>query len=292
MSKKSASGRDISIVESIKLAEDYLSARGVPSARLSAELILSNILCCKRLDLYLRFDEKLSQDVLGRFREALKKRGERVPVQLITGETEFYSLPFKVSEGVFIPRPETELLVEWVEEIMGTKESVYFLEFGVGTGVISGTLAKRHEGWRGVAFDVSVEAVSCARTNMLSLRVADRVALAVSDGFTAIDCENERFDLVVSNPPYIPADEIDNLEPEVARYEVREALDGGADGFRFYPEICYSAFKLLKPGGVVVLEIGHGQMATVKDILKQAGFEEIEGREDYNGFERLVMGVK
>jgi len=291
MAGGSTSRREVSIVEALKLAEEYLNRRGVSSPRLSAELILSHILDCKRLDLYLRFGEKLSEEALDRFREALKRRGERYPVQYITGDVEFFSLPFKLMEGVFIPRPETELLVEWVEELLGERKDIDFIEFGVGTGVISGTLAYRHEGWRGVVVDISEEAAVCALENFRGLGVDERISVVVSDGFCALK-DSGGFDLVVANPPYISTGAIEELEPEVSIYESRVAIDGGEDGLRVYPHIIGNASALLKPGGMIVLEIGHGQMRDVSNLLLEAGFVGVEGKHDYNDLERLVKGVK
>jgi len=291
MGKNTAEKKEVSIVEALKLAEDYLTRHEVSSPRLSSELILSHILQCSRLDLYLRFDEKLSGDELTLFRESLKKRAEHFPVQYITGEVEFFSLPFRVEEGVFIPRPETELLVEWVEEIVGGEEELWFVEFGVGSGVISGTLASRHPGWKGVAVDISEKAVRCALDNFRRLGVSDRVSLLVSDGFGSLQGGKD-FDIVVANPPYIPTGSIKDLEPEVSIFENRTALDGGENGLAFYPVIVREGIGLLKEGGVMILEVGHGQMDDVSGILRDAGFVGVEGRKDYNGFERLVKGMK
>lgn len=291
MARGSTSKQEITIVEAVKLAEGYLDSRGVSSPRLSAELILSHILGCRRLDLYLRFDERLKGEILERYREALKKRARHYPVQYITGEVEFFSLPFKLVEGVFIPRPETELLVEWVEELVGSRGRIDFFEFGSGSGVISGTLARRHEGWRGFAIDIVKKAAMCTLMNLKLLGVESRVSVAVSDGFSAFD-DGAVFDLVVSNPPYIKTEAIDGLEPEVSVYENRIAIDGGSDGLMVYPRIIEGAFRLLKDGGYIVLEIGHGQMRDVLNIMQRTGFRELEGRKDYNGLERLVMGVR
>jgi release factor glutamine methyltransferase len=281
--------KGISVLEALRLAEGYLSRHGVDSARLSAEHLLAKRLGCSRLDLYLRFDRELGRDVLAPYREDLRVRATRYPLQYILGEIEFLSLPFKIREGVFIPRPETELLVEWVEELAGSRPAVSFVEFGVGSGVISGSLCRRHPGWMGTAIDVSAAAVSLARENFRALGVAERVNVFVADDLNALD-GRRLFDLLVANPPYVPTAAIAALEAEVARFEAPRALDGGAAGIDFYPPLAREAARLLRPGGLVAFEIGDSQGDAVRRICTDAGFERVSMRKDYNGFERMVTG--
>ncbi|MGD1047220.1 MAG: peptide chain release factor N(5)-glutamine methyltransferase [Candidatus Krumholzibacteriaceae bacterium] len=275
------------VLETLRLAEGYLSRHGVESARLSAEHMLAKRLGCSRLDLYLRFDQELASDVLEPYREDLKVRATHYPLQYILGEIEFLSLPFKVREGVFIPRPETELLVEWIEELAGEASDAAFVEFGVGSGVISGSLCRRHPLWRGRAIDVSADAVVLARENFEALGVAARMELSVADGLDALDGERS-FDLFVANPPYVPTAAIAGLEAEVSRFEERRALDGGAEGIDFYPVLAREAARLVRPGGLVAFEIGHAQGEAVRGICAGAGLERIGVRKDYNGLERMV----
>jgi release factor glutamine methyltransferase len=279
--------RNMKVLEALRLAEGYLAGRGVESARLSAEHLLAKRLDCSRLDLYLRFDRDLATDVLGRYREDLKLRGTHYPLQYILGEIEFMSLPFRVREGVFIPRPETELLVEWVEELVGGAPAIAFIEFGVGSGVISGSLCRRHPGWTGRAIDVSAGAVALAKENFEDLGVSDRLDVFVADGLGAFRADR-RCDLLVANPPYVPAAEIGALETEVSCHEAPTALDGGAEGVDFYPALASEAMRLLVPGGLVALEIGHGQADRAREICAHAGLERISMRRDYNGLERMI----
>jgi release factor glutamine methyltransferase len=279
------------VIEAVKMSEGYLEKHGVESPRLSAEHLLAKALGCTRLDLYLRFEETLGEPVLGEYRSDLRKRAKRIPLQYILGEAQFRNLTLKVREDVFIPRPETELLVDLAKELMNGREKVRFIEFGVGSGAISGALAAENPGWTGVAFDVSPEAASLASTNIESLGLAGRVDIIISDGFGEFAGDGV-FDLVISNPPYIPAGEIEGLQAEVSGFESRAALDGGADGLSFYPAIAENAWRLLRPGGAVALEIGDGQGDAVSAILAGAGFKDIEMRKDYNGLERMVGGRK
>ena len=277
------------VIEAVKMSEGYLEKHGVESARLSAEHLLAKALGCTRLDLYLRFEETLGEPVLVEYRGDLKKRASRVPLQYILGEVDFLNLTLKIEEDVFIPRPETELLVEFAAELMGKREAVRFIEFGTGSGAISGALASTGPGWSGIAFDISPAAAALAAANIEAIGVADRVEVLVSDGFGEFAGEGA-FDLVISNPPYIPAGDIEGLQKEVSSWESHTALDGGRDGLDFYPIIAAEARRLLKPGGAVAVEIGHGQGEAVQEILKAAGFTGVEMRKDYNGLERMVAG--
>jgi release factor glutamine methyltransferase len=275
----------------VKLAAAYLDRKGIESPRLNAELLLSHILGCSRLDLYLRFDERLDDKERTRYRNDLQQRARRYPLQFITGKIEFYSLPFGVREGIFIPRPETELLVERVEDLIGCDRPVRFIEMGVGTAVISATLAARHPTWRGAAFDISPDAARLARENAVALGVSDRLGICVADGFEAF-ARHVTFDLLVANPPYVAAEDIDGLPEEVSRYESRTALDGGPDGMRFYPVLARAGEKLLRRGGLLAVEIGVGQACRVGELLGDAGYERIEMRRDYNGIERVMTAFR
>ena len=279
------------VIEAVKMSEGYLAKHGVESARLSAEHLLAKALGCTRLDLYLRFEETLGEPVLVEYRGDLKKRANRIPLQYILGEVDFLNLTLKIEEDVFIPRPETELLVEFAAELMGPREAVRFIEFGTGSGAISGALAAENPGWTGIAFDKSEAAVALAETNIAALGLSGRIDVLVSDGFGEFAGDGA-FDLVISNPPYIPAGDIEGLQEEVSSWESRAALDGGEDGLDFYPVIAAEALRLLKPGGAVAVEIGHGQGEAVQKILKAAGFTGVEMRKDYNGLERMVAGKR
>jgi release factor glutamine methyltransferase len=285
--RTAAAAKKVKVLEALRLAEGYLAKYGIESARLSAEHLLARRMGCSRLDLYLRFDHEIGDEVLSSYRDDLKRRASHYPLQYLLGETEFLSLAFRVREGVFIPRPETELLVEWIEEILGARADVAFVEFGVGSGVISGSLAARHAGWRGWAIDRSAEAVSLARENLAALGVGERVAVFVAEDLGAISGA-KAFDLLVANPPYIATGDIASLEEEVSRFEARAAIDGGSGGVDFFPVLAREAVRLLKPGGLAAFEIGHGQGDTVREVCAGAGLETVSMRKDYNGLERMV----
>jgi release factor glutamine methyltransferase len=277
------------VIEAVRMSEGYLEKHGVESPRLSAEHLLAKALKCTRLDLYLRFEETLGKTALDLYRSDLKKRAARIPLQYILGEVEFRSLRFRVEEKVFIPRPETELLVELAEELMRGRAGVRFIEFGTGSGAIAGALAAENVLWTGIAFDISPQAANLAAANIDAIGAADRVEVLVSDGFGEF-AEEGSFDLVISNPPYIPAGDIGGLQDEVSLWESRAALDGGEDGLDFYPVIAGAGIRLLGPGGALAVEIGHGQGGAVSEIMAEAGFVDVGMRMDYNGLERMVAG--
>jgi release factor glutamine methyltransferase len=282
-----APAKRVKVMEALRLAEAYLSRHGVESPRLSAEHLLARRMGCSRLDLYLRFDHDLVEEVLAPYREDLKVRSTRYPLQYILGEVEFMSLPFRIREGVFIPRPETELLVERIEEIEENAAEVSFVELGIGSGVIAGSLLRRHPGWTGVGVDVSAEAVALARGNFEALGVSSRMETFVADGLGSI-AGGGCFDLLVSNPPYVPTGTIASLETEVSRYESRAALDGGDDGTEFFPGLAAQARRLLVPGGALAFEIGDGQGAAAIEACARAGLEGASMRRDFNRLERIV----
>lgn len=279
------------VIEAVRMAEGFLAGRGVGSPRLSAEHLLAKVMGCERLDLYLRFEERLGDEALDGYRALLRRRAEHYPLQYMLGSVEFYSAPFEIEEGVFIPRPETELLVEWIEELFEGRDEIAFIEFGVGSGVISGSLARSNPGWRGLAFDKSKRAADLSRRNFLSLGVSGRIGVFVAETFGAVGA-GSRFDLLVANPPYIPSSAIPGLMKDVSLFEDHAALDGGRDGLGFYPHIAEAGARLLFPGGVIALEIGAGQGADVLKILECAGYERSEIRRDYNGLERLAAAFR
>jgi release factor glutamine methyltransferase len=279
------------VIEAVKLSEEYLARHHVESPRLSAERLLAKAIGCSRMDLYLNYDRVLDEDILGIYRADLKKRASHYPLQYLMGETEFFSLPFRVCEEVFIPRPETEVLIERAEEIFAEKSSVRFLEFGIGSGVISGTLTSRNPGWEGAGFDISPEAVRLSRENLRSLGVLDRIRVFVSSGFDALSCDNE-FDLLLSNPPYVPAGDIDGLQKEVSLFENRAALNGGEEGADFYPVLAEAGLRLLAEGGILLVEIGDGMGDMVKEIFERYGYGGVEVTRDYSDLQRVVSAVR
>jgi release factor glutamine methyltransferase len=215
------------------------------------------------------------------------RREAREPVAHILGRRQFWTLDLAISNAVLIPRPETELLVEAALELLPVDKPSRVLDLGVGSGAILLAILSERPGAIGVGVDASDAALEVAHANARAAGLAERIELRKgnwSDGLEA------GFDLVLSNPPYIPSREIDDLEPEVARFEPRLALDGGPDGLDAYRAIAADLPRILNPEGVFALEIGMGQAAAVRSLITAAGLAVFETRTDLAGVERAVLG--
>jgi len=281
--------------ELITATADWFTHHDVESPRLNAERLLGDVLSLTRLELYLHHDRPLTVAETDRYRELVRRRGAGEPLQTLIGETEFYSRTFKVEAGVFIPRPETEHLVERCVELMtgGTSSLLQptALEIGCGTGIIGVSLAAEMPRLRVWASDVNPAAVELTAVNARRLGVGARVEPLEGALFRPFPVQlRGAVNLLVSNPPYIPSDVVPTLSREVAEHDPREALDGGADGLDVYRAIAAGAGAWLVEDGIVALEIGYDQGESVPEILREAGFRDIEVREDFNGHPRVVTG--
>lgn len=280
----------ITVLEAINLSTDYLNKKGIESARLNSELMLAHILRCKRLELYLLFDRPLDESELQQYRIYLSRRAQREPLQYILGEVEFFDVKLKVNKSVLIPRPETELLVEKIIDDFKEKKSFKFLDIGVGSGNISIALLKNISQAIALAIDISEEALSLAKENSISNKVVDRI------NFVKFDILNDeieklgRFDLIISNPPYISSQDFETLEPELKFYEPKIALTDFYNGLTFYKKIIEQSSLLLNEKGKIYFELGKGQSSEVKKMLEDKNFVEIKIIKDYQGIERIVCG--
>jgi len=233
------------------------------------------------MDLYLQFDRPLEEAVLAPLREALKKRGEGVPLQHLLGTVWFHKHEFKTDPRALIPRPETEELAEWILS-WELPEIQRVLDMGCGSGVIGLTLAAQRPGWQVSLADVSPDALSLARENA-SILAANRVQFLESDLFAAIEGE---FDGIVANLPYVPESERATMAREVL-HDPALALFSGADGLDLIRRFVPNAFRHLKPGGWLVLEIGHDQASQVAGFLQASSFTAIEVKTDLSGVARF-----
>jgi release factor glutamine methyltransferase len=284
------------IIDILTLSADYLEAHGVQHPRLNAELILADVLGKSRLDLYLEYDKPLVESELSSLRKLLRQRADRKPLQYILGKTEFFSLPFTLTETVFIPRPETEILVEEVVAFLArlsSKEEITVLDVGTGCGCIAVSVAHSVANCRVYASDISPDAIAVARDNANRNGVGDRVAAFQGNLFGPfIEQAIPKADAIVSNPPYIPERDWTSLPDEVKRFEPRQALLGGDGGVDVLRRIIESAELLLKPGGGLFLEIGEGQKDPVVGFLTaRQKYIDIGCRKDYNNMERVVYGT-
>ena len=268
----------------------YLKKYNVENARLDAEYIFAHVLGVKRASLILNFDMEISEENKNLIRKYIVRRGKyREPLQYILKEWEFYGRSFKVAEGVLIPRPDTEILAEQCIILMKDFENPKILDIGTGSGAISVTLAKELPNSEVLGLDISDEALKIAVENR-ELNGASNLKFLKSDVFQHVKEKN--YDLIVSNPPYIPVKEYNELMPEVKQYEPRMALTDGGDGYYFYRKISEESMKYLKNGGYLAFEVGYNQGETVSQLMEKNGFR-IEGRiADYAGIERVIIGRK
>jgi release factor glutamine methyltransferase len=287
---------DWTILKLLQWTTTYFKEHDIESARIDAELLLAFALGLERIDLYLRYDQPLNPDELTRFRTMVKRRVAREPVAYILGAKEFWELEMAVGPEVLIPRPETECLVEAVLDFLKNEngpEAPRFLDLGTGSGAIAMALARSCPTARVVALDRSCAALALADRNRRRHHLEDRVDLVAGDWLAPFSDTRARFDVVVSNPPYIPSGQIDGLQPEIVRYEPRAALDGGPDGLDCLALIIGAAPALLSPGGAVFLEIGHDQFPAVQRLAHESGaYRDVACRPDYSGMDRVACLVR
>ncbi len=264
---------------------------------IEAELLFTQIFNCDRASLYLDKDRVLDKDKSYLISSVLKRRITGEPIDYILGKTEFMGLEFKVNKNVFIPRPETEILVEtaikYVTRSPGHQVTSFnILDLGTGSGCIAVSLAKYLSRCGITATDISQEALEMAKDNANLHNVNKKIRFINSDLFTQYAIRNTQYDITACNPPYIPTAEIEKLQPEIS-YEPRVALDGGRDGLDFYRKIIKQAPDYLREGGFLIMEIGFNQMGEVKNIFQKYGnFEIIEVVKDYNNIDRVVVAQK
>ena len=275
---------DWSVLKLLRWATDYFADKGIDSPRLDAELLLAHVLELDRVGIYLNYDRPLDEAELNRLRPLVKRRGQREPLQYICGDTEFWSLLFKVAPGVLIPRPETEILIEEALARAGSKGRL--LDVGCGSGVIAISLARELPEWWLEALDISAEAVALTKENACLNGVSERLAIFSGD---LAELPSHCYDLIVSNPPYIAEEEWGELMPEVRCHEPRQALLAG-DGLAAYRQLTGQIGKHLTPGGWLLVEIGCRQGDAVQQLFHDAGLKDVYLRRDYAGQPRVVGG--
>ena len=279
------------MLEVIQRSSGFLSGKGVESARLHTELLLASLLKLPRMQLYLNFERPLTETELESFRELVRRRGRREPLQHIVGSTSFCGLELAVSPHALIPRPETELLAEYGWKFLNqptATQPATALDFGTGSGCLAAALAFKCPAAQIHALDLSVEALNLARQNAERLGLAARIQFWPGDGFAALP-RGAGFDLIVSNPPYIPSAEIETLEREVRDFDPRPALDGGVDGLDFYRRLAAEAAAFLRPGGRLMLEFGDGQDGAIGRIFEQQKWIVEATHPDYTQRPRILI---
>ncbi len=271
-----------------------LIENGVPNARRNAEWLLCHSLGCSTLDLYTHSGRWPADDQASVFWQNVHRRANREPLQYILGATEFMSRPFVVPTGVFVPRPDTEILVELAEarlRRMPLERSLEALDLCCGSGVIAVSLTARIPNLNAIAVDACALAVATTQKNARRNGVDDRITAVEADVIRYLSSDDHEVSAVLCNPPYIVTNELSNLPPEVSDHEPRAALDGGPDGLDFYRAVTPKLADRLRPGGFAAFEIGDDQGAAVSGMMTEAGLVDVSVSPDFAGCDRVVVGV-
>ncbi|GAB7025897.1 peptide chain release factor N(5)-glutamine methyltransferase [Geotalea toluenoxydans] len=273
------------VLKVLTWTKEFLTQKGVENARLESEWMLCAVLGLDRMGLYVNFDKPLTPKELADYRGMIARRGRREPLQYILGSQEFMGLDFAVTPAVLIPRHDTEVLVNETVKRAGKTSSI--LDVGTGSGCISISLAKALPGAAITGVDTSVDALAVAEKNCNT----HGVAVKLLHGSLFEPVQGQQFHMVVSNPPYIPSDDLKTLQPEVRDYEPAGALDGGKDGLDFYRQIVAAATDYLVCGGWLLLEVGIDQAEQVRKLFLDNGkFAEVFAAKDTADIERVVGG--
>ncbi|MCD6246141.1 peptide chain release factor N(5)-glutamine methyltransferase [candidate division WOR-3 bacterium] len=277
--------KEWTIGELLKETKDYLVKKGISEPRLSSELLLADILKIKRLDLYLKFDRKVTQDELDRYRDFIKRRIKGEPVQYIIGKTEFFGLSFHIDRSVLIPRPESEFLVEKAIDYFKKRDGGIIIDIGTGSGVIGISVAYYSPNVKAVLSDISEDAIRVASLNAEKLlEVGDRFMVNKGDLFEGIE---EKGDIITANLPYLNREQIDNLQKEV-RSEPISALYGGEDGLDLIKRLIDEAEERMNEGGELILEFDEAGKEGLEIFLKNKGLEYTLYK-DYNNLYRYCI---
>ena len=274
--------------KTIKKASQIFKNYNILSHELDAQIILSEIMGVKREYLITNNEMIISKKIMEKYNVAIKRRVKREPIAYIIGKKEFWSADFVVNRATLVPRPETELLIYKIINFFKNK-SINILDIGTGSGCILLSILKELNSSRGIGIDISKTAIQMAQINSKKLNLINRSKFKV---FDLSKFNIGKYDLIVSNPPYIPSKNIKNLSKDIRNYEPRIALDGGFDGLDLIKKVIYKSNYLLKKHGLLVIEIGYNQYQRVSCILKRFGFREMAKECDYNRNVRCIISTK
>ena len=272
----------------IKRASQLLKNHNITSYELDAEIILSDIMKVTREFLIVNNHVNISKNVIKKYNLAIKRRINREPVAYITGKKEFWSKNFVVNKATLVPRPETELLVYKVINFFKNKR-INILDIGTGSGCILLSILRELNLSTGIGIDISAKAILTAKVNSMNLNLHNRSKFNTRDLSTY---NIGKYDLIVSNPPYIPSKDIKNLSKDILNYEPRISLDGGVDGLDVIKKVIYKSSYLLKRNGLLAIEIGFNQYKVVSTILRHYGFRQISKEYDCNRNVRCIISTK
>ncbi len=281
------------INELINWGTQYLKENGVKNPRTSSEILLSFTLNLKRIDLYLKYNEIVNNENVINFKEFIERRAQKEPIQYIIGITEFMSITFKVNSTVFIPRPETELLVEQIMDISKRRweneKAVNILDIGTGSGNIAISFAKYINNSYIFAIDISDDILKIAEENAQMNSVGEKITFKKLSIFDAEKTDFENINIVASNPPYISLKDYQNLEDEVRHYEPEIGIQDFDDGLSFFKIICEKSKEWLIDNGFLFMEMGLGESQDVCNIVKSYGFSNIKILKDYQQIDRVIF---
>jgi release factor glutamine methyltransferase len=300
----------VTVLEAIRKGTEFLERKGIDSPRLQVELLLAHLLGVKRMDLYLNFERQLQPQQIDALRDMILRRAKHEPLQYILGSVNFCGLEIKVTPAVLIPRPETEILAElcvkYLKEISkktldlteaaskvkSSDRSSYLkvIDYGTGSGCIAVYLAVNCHKAQILAVDASERALEVARENAARHGVQDRIEFIKADSILTL-CEVPKADLLVSNPPYIPTEQIPKLQPEIRDYEPRIAIDGGADGLQVLKHLAEHGGRVLKDHGMIMVEFGDDQEQKLKELFSACGWSDIQIVNDDGGQPRFLAAV-
>ena len=277
----------------IEWTSDFFAEKNLNEPLLSAQILLAETLNCSKVDLYLRYENVVDKDKLAVFRGYIQRASAGEPIAYLIGHKEFFSLDMMVNSSVLVPRPETEILVQWVvrkvRSAFSNRKSIEILEIGTGSGCIAIALAKNVPGrTKIIAVDNSDKALAVARENCRRHGVEDKIVLRKSNLFEDVGMEN-RFDFIVSNPPYITEEDFADLPRHIKEYEPAEALYGGQNGLDVIKPIIAESYNFLAPDGYLAIEIGYNQSESVRELMQERGYEGVEFELDGLEIDRVAM---
>ncbi len=269
-------------------ASNLLKKNNIDSHQLDAEVILSDIMGVSREFLILNNEKIINKNTLKKYNFAIERRVKREPVAYIVGKKEFWSENFLVNKNTLVPRPETELMIYKVLKFFKNRK-INILDIGTGSGCLLLSMLKNLNFSRGVGIDISSKAIEVALINAKNLNLSNRVHFKICD---IKNYNIGKYDLIISNPPYIPSKDIKNLSKDITNHEPKSALDGGIDGLDLIKKVIYKSNYLLKRNGLLVIEIGFNQYRKISSILKRNKFREISKEFDYNNNVRCIISTK
>ena len=270
-------------------ANKILAKNNIQSSKLDSEILLSKVLNKDRKFIILNLDKSLDSENYKKFKNLISQRLTRKPIAYLVGKKDFWKYEFYIFDGTLIPRPETELIIEEALRIFKHKDKINVLEIGIGSGCILLSILKEKENFKGVGIDISKKCVELSKINALKLDIYNRVK------FFKSDVDNffyDKYDLIISNPPYIKNHDLKYLEIDVAKFEPRLALDGGIDGLSKIIKFVDKSSHLLKKGGKLILEINFNQGNKVKKILEKKGFYINKVLKDLEKKDRCIVSTK